>query len=67
MIADKSRELEGGAAPTSQLQEWLQLFPQTGAQRVAGESRPFPPFSQWCCVPLVALAVIGDILVQFLR
>jgi hypothetical protein len=67
VIADKSRVLDGRAW-AGQLLQWLELFPEADAKPdTAAQTAPLLSFSQWCCLPLVVLAVGGDILVQFLR
>jgi hypothetical protein len=66
MGTDKTRALDDGHTLDAPIHDWLDIF-QGAEAPAAKQTQPSLPFAEWCCLPLVALAVLGDILFQFMR
>ncbi len=50
---------------TDKFSQWLNIFVGAGAQATAETVDQSIPFANWCCIPFVALIVIGDMALQF--
>ena len=50
--------------------DWLDPFAQeasAAASRTAADDEDRLPFSEWCVLPIAALIVIGDMILQFMH